>query len=216
VPNPDAILSSGFYTQIASAVSALSVSGAGATAMATLSVAQSNAAGTSPFSAYMSQAAATLQQQIPTVQAGASHMVPIGLLASANVSVPSSGNSTTGSYMRDILRALATIGSLNSTQQSDPNFTALVQDTRTSLEGAISAIGQDAGTLGNRQTQLTQTQTQLSDTQTALSSQVSSAQDADMATTLSNLSLVQIQLQASYQVIAGANGLTLVKFLPVA
>ena len=35
-----------------------------------------------------------------------------------------------------------------------------------------------------------------------------------MASTLSQLSLVQTQMQASYQLIAGLSGLSLVKFLP--
>ena len=54
-----------------------------------------------------------------------------------------------------------------------------------------------------------------SDTQTALTGQVSSAEDVDMAATLSQLSLVQTQMQASYQLIAGLNSLSLAKFLPV-
>jgi hypothetical protein len=37
-----------------------------------------------------------------------------------------------------------------------------------------------------------------------------------MASTLSQLSLVQTQMQASYQLISGMSGLSLVKFLPVA
>ncbi len=216
VPDPDNIRSSGFYTQIASAVGALSSNGAAATEATTLSIAQSNAAGTSPFSAYMSQPANTLQQQGPTVQIGPGQIVPTGFLASANTAVPSTGTSTTGSYMRDVLRALATVGSLSSAQQSDPNFASLVTDTYNSLGGAISAMANDVGVLGNRQTELTQTQTQLSDTATALTGQVSFAQDADMASVMTNLSLVQTQLQASYQVIATASGLSLAKFLPAA
>jgi len=55
----------------------------------------------------------------------------------------------------------------------------------------------------------------LSDTQTALTGQLSSAQDVDMTSTLTNLSLTETQLQASYQLIATASGLSLAKFLPV-
>ena len=117
--------------------------------------------------------------------------------------------------MRDTLRALATIGSLSSAQADDPGFQDLVQNTRTSLSSAVSAMGQDAGVLGNVQSSLTATQTQLADTQTALNTQVSSAQDVDMASTLSQLSLVQTQMQASYQLISGLSGLSLVKFMPV-
>jgi flagellar hook-associated protein 3 FlgL len=216
VPGPDNILSTGFYTQIAAAVGNLGSAGASATAAATLAIASSNAAGTSPFSSYVSQPAATLQAQMPQVQTGEGQTVSVGLLASANTSVASTGSSTTGSYMRDLLRALATVGSLTSAQQSDPGFQGLVEDTMSSLNGAISAMAEDTGVLGNTQSALSTTQTTLADTQTALTAQVSSVQDVNMASTLSKLSLVETQLQASYQVIATVSQLSLVKFLPAA
>ncbi len=214
VPDPDQILTSGLYSQINGEVGGLAANGAAATAAATLATASSNAAGTSPFSVYMSQPAATLQAATPVVQVGQGQMVQVGLLASANSAVTSTGSSTTGSYMRDLMRALATIGSLSSSQVSDSGFQGLVQDTSSSLQGVISAMAGDAGVLGNTQTALTATQTQMSDTATALTTQVSGAQDVDMAQTLSNITLVQTQLQASYQVIAGMENLSLVKFLP--
>jgi flagellar hook-associated protein 3 FlgL len=212
VPSPDSILSSGFYTQINTAVSALSANGAAATAATTLAIAGSNAAGTSPFSAYMSRAATAIGQQV--VQTGDGTTVTIGLLASANTNVQSTGTSTTGSYMRDLMRALATIGSLSSTQTSDPGYTALVQDTMTSLNGAVSAMAADAGALGNTQSSLTSARTSLSDTATALTGQLSAVQDADEATTLSELSAIQTQLQASYRMIATEGTLSLANFLP--
>ncbi|HBK06414.1 MAG TPA: hypothetical protein DDZ81_11200 [Acetobacteraceae bacterium] len=212
VPNPDSILTSGFYTQINSAVSALSTNGATATAASTLAIAGSNAAGTSPFSAYMSQPASALAA--PVVQTGATTSVQTGLLASANSAVPSTGTSTTGSYMRDLMRGLATLGSLSSSQVNDPNFSTLVQDTGTSLNGVVNAMATDVGVLGNTQASLTATQTQLSDTATALTSQVSSVQDADMATTLSQLTAVQTQLQESYRMISGASSMSLMNYLP--
>ena len=55
VPDPANILTSGFYTQIKTAVAGLAANGAAATATATFDVAASDAAGTSPFSAYLSQ-----------------------------------------------------------------------------------------------------------------------------------------------------------------
>ena len=215
VPDPGAILSSGFYTQINAAVAGLGGAGAAATAAATLAVAASNAPGTSPFSAYMSQPAATLQAQIPQVQTGTSRTQPIGLLASANANVASAGGSTTGSYMRDLMRALATVGSLSGAQAGDAGFQGLVQDTRTSLGGAITAMAQDAGVLGDRQTALAALGTQLQNQTTALTAQVSPAENVDMAKTLSDLSLVQTQLQSSYQLISGQTALSLVKFLPL-
>lgn len=215
VPDPDQILSSGFYSQINIEVGNLAANGAAATAAATLATASSNASGTSPFSTYMSQPAAVLQAGTPVVQVGQGQTVPVGLLASANSNaVASTGNSTTGSYMRDLMRALATIGSLSSSQVNDSGFQGLVQDASASLQGVVSAMGEDAGVLGNTQAALTVTQTQLADTANALTTQVSAAQNVDMAQTLSNLTLVQTQMQASYQVIAGMSALSLVKFLP--
>ncbi|MGA8193114.1 MAG: flagellin [Acetobacteraceae bacterium] len=228
VPDPDNILTSGFYTKINAAVTAFNgvvPNDAAGTANATFGVATSNVAGTSPFSANSSQSATALRAQLPTVQVGQNSTEKIGLLASANALIPASppgqpaipgGPATsTGSYMRDVLRALATMGSLSSSQVNTSGFQALVQDTRTSMSGAITAMAQDVGVLGNTQSSLTTTQSQLADTQTALTGQVTSAEDVDMAKTMSQLSLVQTQMQASYQLIATMSSLSLVKFLPV-
>ncbi len=75
-------------------------------------------------------------------------------------------------------------------------------------------MAQDVGVLGNTQSMLTQESTTLQQTQTAMTTQLSSVQDVDMAKTLSSITLVQTQLQASYQLIANASGLSLAKFLP--
>ena len=214
VPNPDQILSSGFYTQINTAVSALSANGGNATAATTLAIAGSNAAGTSPFSAYMSQPASAISR--PVVQTGEGGTVQTALLASANSAVTSTGTSTTGSYMRDLLRGLATLGSISSSQAKDPNFATLVQDTATSLNGVVNTMATDAGVLGDSQSNLTKIQKQLSDTATALSNQVSNAQDVDMASTLSQLTATQTQLQESYRLITAANSLSLINYLPAA
>jgi flagellar hook-associated protein 3 FlgL len=185
VPSPDNILNSGFYSQINQAVAALGSNGASATAAATLAIAGSNASGTSPFSTYLSQPAADISA--PVVQTGEGSTVQTGLLASANSVAVSTGSSTTGSYMRDLMRALATLGSLSSSQMGDAGFAGLVQDTGTSLNGVVSAMATDVGILGNSQSNLTSIQTQLSDTSTALTTQLSSVQDVDMAQTLSSL-----------------------------
>ena len=229
VPDPANIANmaaypTGYFAQINAAVSGLAPPGSAAlSANATFAVAVSNTAGTSPFSTYLSQPGATLQ--LPTVQVGQNRSEQVGLLASANSLTPASvapatlvggPSATTGSYMRDVLRALATIGSLSSTQVNVNGFQDLVQDTRISLSGAITGMAQDAGVLGNVQSSLTATQSSLADTQTALTGQVSAVEDVGMASTLSQLSLVQTQMQASYQLISGMSGLSLVKFLPVA
>ena len=205
VPNPDGILSSGFYTQVNAAVGGLAANGSAATAATTLALGSSNAAGTSPFSVYQSLP----PLQIPTVQVGGSQRVQVGLLAGANASVTSAGSSTTGSYMRDLLRSLATIGALSSSQSNLAGFQGLVSDTTSSLGSAITAMASDAGNLGNTQAGLTTTKTSLSDTVTALTAQVSSVQDVDMAASLSQLQLVQTQMQSSYQLISSWSSMSL-------
>jgi flagellar hook-associated protein 3 FlgL len=103
---------------------------------------------------------------------------------------------------------------MSSSQATDPNFTALVQDTTTSLNGIVSSMATDVVVLRDNQATLTAIQTSLGDTATALSGQVSAVQEVDMATTLSNLTATQTQLQASYRLISAANSLSLVSFLP--
>lgn len=221
VPSPDDILSSGFYTQINAAVSALATNGAAATAAATLAVAQSNEPGTTPFSSYLAAAADAGTDVRTTVETGQGGglggangaRVPAGIVADSNGDITSTGASTTGSYTRDILRALATLGSLSSSQTSAAGFQGLVQDVRTSLGDAITAIGEDAGALGTRQTELTAVGTSADDTVTALQSQVSDVQDADLAQVSTQLSGAQTQLQASYTLISGLNKLSLVNYL---
>jgi flagellar hook-associated protein 3 FlgL len=206
VPNPDSITSSGFYTQIAAAVANLDTNGSSATAAATLGIASSNTPGTTPFSSTIGS--------VPVIQTGNDQMQQVGLLANANSYVASTGSSTTGSYMRDLMRALATVGSLSDSQQNDPNLPALIQDTRTSLTGAINAMAEDTGVLGNQQSALSTESQSMQQTSTALSAQLSSVQDVDMAQTLSTITQVQTQLQASYQLISNVSDLSLAKFLP--
>lgn len=213
VPNPDQINASGFATAISGAVGQLATSGAAATIASTLATASSNASGTSPFATALSQPAATVQTLRPIVQTGPGTFLPIGIVASANGDVTSTGTSTTGSYIRDIMRALATIGALSSSQASDNGFASLVTDTHASLGDAITALNGDAGVLGNRQSAMTSASQHLSDTTAALQKQISDAQDVDMAATLSHLSATQTQLQSSYQLLSTLRSLTLSAFL---
>jgi len=222
VPNPNQIAdgtAGTFFGAIQAAVSRLGAPDSAATvAQNTQTIATYNgvAGPPSPFSDYLST---TDPPVLPSVQVGQSRSEPTGIAASHNGLIPQPlpdavNFTTTGSYMRDLMRSLATIGSLSSAQAGTSGFGDLVQNTRVSMIGAIGAIAQDAGVLGNVQTSLKATQARLADTQTALTGQLSSAEDVDMAATLSKLSLVQTQMQASYQLIATLSGLSLVKFMP--
>ena len=213
VPNADNILTSGYFTQIDTAVASLSGAGAAATAAATMAVATSNAAGTSPFSAGQSQPAIVLQAGLPVVDAGAGPRPRIGLLASANTSMVSTGPSTTGSATRDLMRALATIGSLSGSQVGAAAFAALVDDTRSGLHSSIGALAGDAGVLGDTRAGLAAARSSLGDVQAALSAHLSAVEDVDMAAVLSALQLAQTRLQSSYQLIAAQSALSLTKYI---
>lgn len=215
VPNPDGIGSSGFAAAIASAVGALGTNGAAATLASTLAAASSNATGTSPFSSALNAAAGTGKDLRSLTETGAGTYVPAGIVANRNADIASAGPVTTGSYSRDVMWALATLGSLSSSQLSDSGFQTLVGDVRTGLGNAISALNEDAGVMGNRQTQMQASAAALADTATAMQSQLSSAEDVNTAATMTKLSTVQTQLQASYQMIAVEQGLSLVKYLPL-
>jgi flagellar hook-associated protein 3 FlgL len=210
IPNPSRILTSGYFQQIQQSVSGLSAAGSVATVQATLAAAQSDAAGTSPFSTYLSQSA-TASRSVLIAESG--ELLPTGMLANSNANVASVGATTTGSYIRDILRGLATLGALSSAQVGVAGFADVVADARTGLGGAIGALNQDAGVLGDRQTALMSAVQESASTVTALQSQLSAAQDVDMAATLSQLSQTQTQLRASYQMIADSQSLSLVKYL---
>ena len=205
VPGAASITTSPFFQQIGQAISGLASNGAAATAAATLAVASSDAAGVTPFAGPPGQPA--------TVQLGTAAPVQIGVLANGNTLAVSGGASTTGSYIRDILRSLATVANLSSSQANAAGFSALVQDTGVSLSGAITALGTEQGALGDIQSSLQSRRTEAADTSTALTAQVSSAEDVDMAKTLTDLSRTQTQLNASYKLIGEMSRLSLVTYL---
>ncbi len=157
--------------------------------------------GSAPFSA-------TIGTSVPTIQVGPGQSVQVGLLANANT-LSTSAAPTTGSYMRDTMTALAKLAGLGTsgTAASD------VATARGYLASSISAMASEAGSLGNIQSNLAQRQTDLSSISTALAKQLSSAQDVDMAAAITKASMLQTQLQASYQVIAGSRKLSLSNYL---
>ncbi len=211
IPNPDQIGSSAFYSAVSAAVATLSTTGAAGVAAQTLTIAGPGA--TSPFSSTLEASNAT-----SLVDLGNGQTLPVGVLADQNATATSAGIGTTstGSYTRDLLRGLATLGSLTSAQSADPNFAPLVQNTVTSLQGAVSAINTDIGGLGAQQQHVSNAQSDLSATSTALTAQLGNLQNADITQVATQLSQAQTQLQASYQLIAGLGSLSLAKFLPPA
>jgi flagellin-like hook-associated protein FlgL len=201
-PVPDGAFNA-YVQSIQTAASGLSSSTGTATAAATLAVATA----TSPFSASIGSTPTQV-----TISPGMT--VPVGVVAGLNASGAQSGSSTTGSYVLDVIRALATISTFNSASLSQgANFSQLVADTNTSLIGASSAITNDVSSLGATQQQLTNTHNSLTTISNTLTSQISSVDDVNAAATISTLTATQTQLQESYKLISMAQSMSLVSFL---
>jgi flagellar hook-associated protein 3 FlgL len=205
VPDAMSILSSSFYTGVAGAVGSLAGDG-----NATFAAALAAGAGQSPI--------VTAGAAQPIIQTGAGETATVGIVAGTNAWATSAGVSSTpptssGSYITDILTSLAIIGSLSSSAAADGGFTQLVQNTQTCLSGAITALNQDAGVLGDQQSSLSATSTVLSSFSDTLTARLSDAQDVDMTKVATELSAAQTRLQASYELISNAASLSLVKYL---
>jgi flagellar hook-associated protein 3 FlgL len=208
IPNPAGIGASAFVAAVQAAIAALPVSGAASVQAQLLTAAGAGA--TSPFSPSLEAS-----NQVATANLGGGQTVQLGVLADQNTDAVSTGVGTTstGSYMRDILMSLATVASLGSANPTDPQVQALLSGTQTTLAGADSALNTDIGGLGARQDVITAAQGELSSTATALTTQVSSVQNCDVAQVATQLSAAENQLQASYKIIAGLEGLSLAKFI---
>jgi flagellar hook-associated protein 3 FlgL len=159
---------------------------------------------TAPFSS-------TIGTAVPKIEVGQSQSVQVGVLANANTLAASAGT-TTGSYMRDTMTALAQLASLSSSSSSSTVTTAATT-ARGYLTSAISAMGAEAGSLGEIQSSLTSRQTSLQAMSTTLQTQLASVQEVDMAATITKASQLQTQLQASYQIIAQVKNLSLANYL---
>lgn len=201
-PVPDSAFQS-YVTAISAPVSLLATAGGTATAAATLAAATTN----SPFSASIGTTA-------PSVQIGFGQSVQDGISLAQNAFATSLGTSTTGSYIRDMIRSLATISAMSSSQASlGQSFDDLVSDTRASLQGVVSTMSNEQAGIGVQQQFLTESQATLDSTKTALTTQVSNIEDVDAAATATALTQAQQQLQISYKLIASMQTLSLVSYL---
>lgn len=201
-PLPDTSFNA-YVQSIKTAVGGLATAGGPATAAATLAAASA----TSPFST-------TLGSSRQNVTVGFGVSASVGVVAGQDTFVTQTGTDTTGSYVRDLIRSLSTIASLNSGQASlGASFTALVDDTRTSLGKQVAVINNESAGLGESRQGLNMNQMALTDTQQALTLQISNVENVDAAATAVSLSQAQTQLQISYKLISSMQNLSLVHFL---
>lgn len=201
-PLPDTQFNA-YVAAIRTAAGGLAAGTGSATIAATLAAATTN----SPFSA-------TLGTTPETATVGVGVTVPVGIVAGQNAYVTQTGPDTTGSYVRDLIRSLATIASMNSSQTTlGADFTTLVSDTQQSLASQVVAISNEQGGIGAAQQNLTLNQTTLDDTKTALTTQVSNVENVDAASTATALTQAQTQLEISYKIISSMQTMSLVSYL---
>ena len=208
VPDPSSVTTSAFYSAIQAAVAALPANGATAVQAQVLGIASPG--GTSPFSATLEASSVPA-----TVDLGGGQREQVGMLANQNTdAIPAGvGTTSTGSYMRDILMGLATLGSLNGTDPAQPSVQAMVSGVQATLSAADLALNTDIGGLGVRQNAITSGQSELASVATALTTQLGNVQDVDQATVATQLAAAQTRLQASYSLVAALDQLTLAKDL---
>lgn len=193
----------GFVTGIKAATSGLAAVGGAATVSATLVAANTG----SPFSA-------TLGTAPQSISVGFGDVATVGIVAGQNAYAVQNGATTTGSYVKDLIRSLATLSALNAGQVAlGGNFSTLVADTRTSLNNQIAAISTESAGLGNSKNSLQTTQASLSDMQSTMTQQISVVENVDAAATASALTQAQMQLQISYKLISSMQDLSLVHYL---
>ena len=213
IPDPQGIASSGFATNIATAVAGLGGGNAAAVAASTLAAASSDAAGVTPFSAFLSDPARGLSEARRSVPAAEGERVPYGLFANRNAAATSEGE-TTGSWARDVLRGLATLAAMDPSQAAlGADFTDLMATVRDGLRSAVDAMGEERGALGAVEERLQATSRRHAEVSVALAAQLATIEEVDMAETISRLQGTQTQLEASYRAISVVSGLTLTRFL---
>ncbi len=216
VPDPGSILTGSYFGSISATVGSLSATGAAQAEGNTVATASSNDSTVSVFSLFLSKPVSALQgspSSLQSVRTGPNSSTSYGVLATAGAVSSTTGSLSTGSYMRDLLRTLAVVGSMSTSQAGSAPLATLAQDTASQMGSAVSAMTDDQGVLGEQQSMLSATGTQVAAAQVALRLQLSGVEDVDMASASTTLSLLQTQLQSSYEMIASVKSLSLVSFL---
>jgi flagellin-like hook-associated protein FlgL len=217
IPAGQNILNTAWFFQIQASVATLAV-GNGATVLSdTLAIAGSDAAGTTPFSSFLSTlapAGGLNEARIGLPDADGSRIV-YGVRANSNAASDSPDTPpTTGSYMRDIMRGLAMLASLDESKAAiEPDFADIANALSQSLTSAAKTLEQDRAALGVAQQRLAATKGTHTTLILAFTKQVSAVEDVPMEETLSRLAQVRTQLESNYQLIAAIRDYTLARFL---
>lgn len=230
LPSAAAILQTGFFTQIQAATLALGVPwdhdsnpltpdeprSAAQVLADTLAIAASDAAGTTPFSAFLSTPApaGALGEARASLLAEDGTRIAYGLIANQNgVAQSAADPPTTGSFVRDLMRGFAMLGSLTAAQAAEPEFVALVQGIAASLQSAGRTLEDERAALGVAEQRLARAKAAHADLTVVLKAQVSAVEDVDIAEVTARLQLLQVQLEMSYRLIAGLREMNLARYV---
>jgi flagellar hook-associated protein 3 FlgL len=219
VTNPTGIATSGMYTQIGTAMAGLGITPIATIVANTVASAASTTAGTTVFSTYLSTPAAS----VPAGGLGAAgRQIAIGDSQTISLDYPANQNTNavsdpaiagTGNATMDIFGSLAVLANATTAMSTTTDFAALMQHIAATLTSASATITQQSGALGNTQNAMTAAAAAQSASQIVLKGQILDLTNVDMASTISNMTAVNTQLQTSYQVLALAKSLNLASFL---
>lgn len=210
ITDPSSITEGSFFQSIGSSVAALGGESAEDVEGATVKTVSDNSLATSPFSAALSVTAQQATALTRSVTVGDGDHVAIGFVATSGGT--SSGVST-GSSIRDLMRALAVVGNLDQTSASSAGFATLVKDTGAQMSTVSDSLNLSIASLGQTQATMTGRSSFLGQVGDALTTQLSAIKDSDPAAVSAQLTATQNQLQASYSLIADMKNMSLASYI---
>ncbi len=210
VTDPSNITSSPFFQTISASVASVATTGAASVEAATVAAASDNTATQSVFSPAFSVDGPAATSLVHSVAVGDQDQVAVGFVATEGTTPTAT---STGSPIRDLMRALAVVGSLDQADAASTGFSTLVSDTATQVGSINSSLNDTVADLGQTQTQLTGQSDMLESVSGALTSQLTTVKGSDPATLSTEITATQNQLTASYTLIADMKGMSLAAYL---
>lgn len=210
VSDPETVTSGAYFKTIASSISSLGAVSTSSVEAQTVATASDNSASMSLFSSALSVSASDAASFTHSVTVGDQEDVATSIVATGG------GNATsisTGSPIRDLMRALAVVANLGQADATSGAFSSLINDTATQMGGVSNSLELFVASLGATQSQLTAQTAMLSETGDALTKQLEAAKASDPATLSTQITDTQNQLQASYSLIADMKGMSLAAYL---
>ena len=210
VTDPSNITNSAFFQTVSASVASVGTTNAAAVEAATVAAASDNTPAQSPFSSALSVDPSTATGLAHKVTVGEQDHVTVGFVATEGTAPTVT---STGSSIRDLMRALAVVGSLDQADTSSSGFSTLVSDTATQVGGINNSLTNTVADLGQTQDQLTSQSNMMNSVYGALKSQLGAVKNSDAATLSTEINANRDQLTASYTLIADMKGMSLAAYL---